>query len=172
MGLPRMSADSDWLKPDDVADLLGIDVVQLRRRARSGEIPGGKFLLPRTLRFERVVLEEAGLIAPRHNAAQPLQYRPSTGVFAAEVVYFVKSSLGPFIKIGTTKQLWRRFLQLRVSHPGPIELLGIISGGSTVESDLHSRFEKYHHHGEWYLENRDLLRFINSQTHLPQGVWK
>ena len=74
-------------------------------------------------------------------------------------VYFLLASSVNLVKIGRSGDPDTRFEQLRLLSPVPLEVIGIIEGGSAVEADLHKRFNHLHSHGEWFHAANELRRY-------------
>lgn len=79
-------------------------------------------------------------------------------------VYFLLASSVNLIKIGRSGDPETRFEQLRLLSPVPLEVIGIIEGGSAVEADLHQQFNHLHSHGEWFHAAHELRRFAWAAT--------
>jgi hypothetical protein len=79
-------------------------------------------------------------------------------------VYFIES-LGK-IKIGCTKDIYRRLESLQTSCPTEVNLLFLIDGGTEMESILHNKFKAHYSHGEWFHAHNDILDYIKSNKHL------
>lgn len=93
-----------------------------------------------------LVEESSGPIAP-----------PAPG---AGLVYFVRA--GEHIKIGKTRQLYTRMLQLQRKVTVPIELLATVEGYTAKENELHARFADLREHGEWFRATPALEDFVAS----------
>lgn len=74
-------------------------------------------------------------------------------------VYFVAS--GGMVKIGFTNDVTARLRTLRRACALPCELLIAIAGSRRFEIYLHSLFDDYRHHGEWFMFAEDILDFID-----------
>jgi hypothetical protein len=74
-------------------------------------------------------------------------------------VYFVKSNA--FIKIGSSRNLYNRLINLKISN-AQLELLGIHIREDHIrlESSLHKQFVGYHSRGEWFHHNQELVDYI------------
>lgn len=68
-----------------------------------------------------------------------------------ERVYFALDSDAAQVKIGWTRNVDRRLIQLRQQRQRPIELLGTLDGGYNLERSLHQQFATYRREArEWY----------------------
>jgi excisionase family DNA binding protein len=101
---------------------------------------------------------EAPKKEPASSRAKPTVKRALELKRRAEFVYFFRS--GPFVKIGTTRNIKSRLQNLQISHPTPIALVGTIPGGVRVERELHRRFASLRVNGEWFREVEDLAVYI------------
>lgn len=88
-------------------------------------------------------------------------------------IYFIQDNNG-FIKIGVTKNIKKRFPQIKSNHFSAFYVLKIIYGTYNLESKLKKRFKKYQAKGEWFYPNEKILKYINSlnQCALPNDVLK
>ena len=84
-------------------------------------------------------------------------------------VYFLLASSVNLIKIGRSGDPETRFEQLRLLSPVPLEIVGLIEGGSAVEAALHQRFDHLHSHGEWFHATNELRRFAWFAT--MESLW-
>jgi hypothetical protein len=64
------------------------------------------------------------------------------------VVYFV--AVRGFIKIGWTTNWRRRFTELQISNPEPIDILLIIGRPKVYEKTMHAKFAEFRANGEWF----------------------
>lgn len=81
------------------------------------------------------------------------------------MIYFVQRADGA-IKIGFSDNFQFRFRQLE-SKNGRLELLGLMDGDLTTESEMHSRFQHLHFDKkEWFRDSQDLRQFIAVNTHM------
>lgn len=78
------------------------------------------------------------------------------------LIYFVQSRDNGFIKIGQTSNLRRRLDSLAGSSPSPLALVGLIGAHELLEAALHSFFQDYRSHGEWFSPGAGLVRFLKS----------
>jgi hypothetical protein len=65
-------------------------------------------------------------------------------------VYFIEAVGADRVKIGVSRNVEQRFSQLAASFPGPLKLLGAVSGGRAREASLHKRLANFHIGGEWF----------------------
>lgn len=74
-------------------------------------------------------------------------------------IYFIEGSGS--IKIGISGNPKKRLQSLSCSSPVPLQLLKVVPGDKMLESALHSLFDEYRTHGEWFKDNpriRSLIR--------------
>jgi hypothetical protein len=74
-------------------------------------------------------------------------------------VYLIQS--GPFVKIGTTRDIATRIADLQRATPFPLTLLAILAGDVKLERELHRRFDKQRHRFEWFRIEGELEDWIN-----------
>lgn len=75
-------------------------------------------------------------------------------------VYFIESKDSGLIKIGYSINPKQRFGSIKTMSPEHLELIGMMPGGKTEESELHKRFGESRAHGEWFTSSPELLDFI------------
>ena len=63
-------------------------------------------------------------------------------------VYFV--ACRDMIKIGRSRSVEQRLLELQVGNPYPLRLLGTVVGGRAEENRLHELLSDFWHRGEWF----------------------
>ena len=73
-------------------------------------------------------------------------------------VYFVQS--GPYVKIGYSSNPIARIGTLQGGNPEPLTTLFFMAGNMETERELHTAFSDYHHSGEWFRHEGELLEFI------------
>lgn len=78
-------------------------------------------------------------------------------------IYFVGPKDGP-VKIGKAKNVRYRLSGLQTGSPVELELLGVMIGRPNLERALHSRFERYRKHGEWFEKSQEIIEFIENHT--------
>jgi excisionase family DNA binding protein len=82
------------------------------------------------------------------------------------VIYFAQRLNDQAIKIGTTQNLRQRLCHLGRQH-GPLETLGVTTGGYKEESTIHRLFAHLALGQEWFTAGADLLGFIRENTVTP-----
>ena len=80
------------------------------------------------------------------------------------MVYFVTD--GQKIKIGNSKNVKKRVLQLQVANSKELVLLGYVQGDEEKEKYLHKVFNQYRirANGEWFEPAQELLDYINTNN--------
>lgn len=79
----------------------------------------------------------------------------------ASVVYFLRRADGEGpIKIGSTRDLTRRFAGLAHWMPYPLTILATMPGDSFLERRFHAKFAGQHSHCEWFHPSPELLRIV------------
>lgn len=87
------------------------------------------------------------------------------------IIYFIERQSDKAIKIGTTKNLQQRMIELRGQHGG-LSLLGIIDGGRIREKLLHWIFNGNRVDGEFFMPDDELMAIIRSETRMPTKIKK
>lgn len=81
----------------------------------------------------------------------------------SSLVYFIQSTTGGPVKIGTTMKLLKRLKALRALRSDPtLQVVGLLFGSYPEESSLHGRFSHLALGGEWFSPAPDLLGFIST----------
>lgn len=78
-------------------------------------------------------------------------------------VYFMRSTDTGRIKIGYSKDVLRRRNEIQAAHGGAIQILLTISGGPTMEGELHQRFAAHKVFGEWFEPAAEILAFVEAE---------
>ena len=77
-----------------------------------------------------------------------------------ELVYFIGDMNHGPIKIGKSKDVYKRLKVLQTGNPSFLEILGTKSGYPGLESKIHDKFKHLHIRGEWFSRGSDLLEYI------------
>ena len=88
----------------------------------------------------------------------PVVRRPIRKATPTDVVYLLYS--GGLIKIGVSSNYAVRSRSFRTASPLPIQKLLEFSGGFSLETELHKKFESSYSHGEWFHLTPDLRGYI------------
>jgi len=107
--------------------------------------------------------------ADTDNAGRSRKYRAKITSLAREVVYFIMWQELDAIKIGFTSNLVHRFRALKVSLPGTMSVMGVISGGAKLEKSVQNLFKELHIRGEWYRATIELIDWIEKYTEKPSS---
>lgn len=75
-------------------------------------------------------------------------------------LYFVQCGEDGPIKIGVSREPWRRLQLLQNGCPYVLRMLGAVIGGVNLEPLLHQQFADYHIRGEWFEPVPELLAKI------------
>ena len=88
-------------------------------------------------------------------------------------VYFIQSERGGPVKIGQTRDLKIRLMELQISHPYTLKILHVIEGaGPSIEKELHREFAKHRLRGEWFEWSEDLNKLINQLKKKNPGEYR
>jgi hypothetical protein len=88
---------------------------------------------------------------------------PEWAPLLESVVYFIQC--GDYLKIGVANNARARMEDLQVGCPHDLALIGELPGGETLETELHRRFQKFHHRGEWFRFEGALRTFCREELH-------
>lgn len=81
------------------------------------------------------------------------------------MIYFFEAEGLGLVKIGFTENaVGDRLRQIARVSPARLHCLGVMQGGSTIESALHLQFVDLLDHGEWYRLAPELAEFIEKNT--------
>lgn len=73
-------------------------------------------------------------------------------------VYFVQ--LDDMIKIGFAVEPKKRIRALQIGTPHELKILAMFEGNPRLEAQIHARFARLRHKGEWFKAGPALLKFI------------
>lgn len=85
-------------------------------------------------------------------------------------VYFIQGELSGLIKIGYSRNIVARICDLQSGSGEHVVLLGIVRGSSSIERNLHKRFDKYRRHGEWFEPDPVILKYVEQKTEKIDGA--
>ena len=85
-----------------------------------------------------------------------------------DLVYFVQPEIGGLIKIGTTTRLGGRMKEMEAVQ-GPLQVLGVLEGGSGLERLLHAHFALWRDRpeAEMFRDCAEIRSYIASETRPP-----
>ena len=77
------------------------------------------------------------------------------------MVYFISD--GNCIKIGNSRDVSKRIMELQTGNPSPLEFVEAVKGGLGLEKEVHRYFNDYLVQGEWFSVPVDVIKdFIGS----------
>lgn len=79
---------------------------------------------------------------------------------AGHCVYFIQGVDGGPIKIGTSTDVESRLRTLQCASPVKLRVVGVVSGGVGLESQLHRRLALHRLHGEWFAAAPEVIAAI------------
>lgn len=80
--------------------------------------------------------------------------------FATEVAYVIQQSGGGVVKVGVSKNPFKRVMQIRQTVPFEMELIALISDGKTTEKEMKSLLEPWKQKGEWFAPRPELNEYL------------
>jgi hypothetical protein len=80
------------------------------------------------------------------------------------VVYLVKAEGVDAVKIGTAKCVHSRIKELQIGSPCKLSLAAFIYGDSTLERELHKKFQVHRLHGEWFRLSPEILSEFSARA--------
>lgn len=75
-------------------------------------------------------------------------------------VYFIHAPEVSRIKIGCSRDVNARIIDLRIGSPCPLVPLGWVPGGKSVERMMHVDLEESRTHGEWFDTDPRVLSYL------------
>lgn len=75
------------------------------------------------------------------------------------------------VKIGWSKDPWRRLVKLRSDNAGECAMLGVVPGTQADEAALHREFDAYRVRGEWFEWWGPVSDFIRSMPVCDRAVY-
>ena len=102
----------------------------------------------------------AKMCAVRTRLVHRLRYpkpitNPRTGVKYSGT-YFIKDQRGR-VKIGASTNIPARFSDIQVGNADELTLLAVLD---IDETDLHTKFDKYHIRGEWFTLSNEIKEYL------------
>ena len=83
-------------------------------------------------------------------------------------VYFVGNKEYGFVKIGKSKRVEERFMELQVGCPFDLYLFGVYQNmGHYLEKHFHEKWRPYHVRGEWFRIEGNLEEFLHNGDAVP-----
>jgi len=83
---------------------------------------------------------------------------------ACGFVYFIETEDSAYVKIGFSRDVRKRLATLQIAYPCVFRLLGWIPGDLKTERRLHRTLAQHRHNGEWFRNNKDVRKAIESFT--------
>lgn len=95
----------------------------------------------------------------RDDPVRELQERMrSVGFARTNHVYFIAGA--GLVKIGWSRDLWKRLDALQSGSPVELKILSAVPGDEDYEHELHERWAPLRRHGEWFELTKDLAAFV------------
>lgn len=79
-------------------------------------------------------------------------------------VYLILDRDNDRVKIGHSRDPWKRLRQLQTGSSAKLVLVGVIAGAAEVEKRLHSEMREHNVHREWFSGGEDAVTWLNKQT--------
>lgn len=79
-------------------------------------------------------------------------------------VYFILDRDNDRVKIGHSRNPWKRLRQLQTGSSAKLSLIGVIAGNADVEKRLHSDMREHNVHREWFSGGSDAVDWLHRQT--------
>jgi hypothetical protein len=161
------TVDSPWRNLNEMAEILGVEPLVLRRMARK-KLAVHYRISERIFQFSMKDLPELQWqVTHLSHRVMPKRTAPPTigelleNLQSHRYVYFIRPVGGGPIKIGNTDKLDARFKTIQACCPVRLELLAYAHGGHLLEKALHRKFRKSRLHGEWFRATPNLKKLIS-----------
>ena len=82
------------------------------------------------------------------------------------MIYFIQNTQNKKIKIGYSKNPSNRLKSLQTGSPDKLKIIGKIDGNISFENKLHNKFHYLRRNGEWFVNGKELVDYINEQKKL------
>jgi hypothetical protein len=90
-------------------------------------------------------------------------------------IYFIRDQEGDLIKVGHSRDPWRRLSQLQVWSGNRLRLIGIIAAHIEIESHIHTHLTEGRTHGEWFWDRGVTSKWLVDMTRGEpwcRNVWR
>jgi hypothetical protein len=80
------------------------------------------------------------------------------------MIYFIYDSVNNVVKIGKSHEesLYSRLASLQTGNVTKLDLLGVMTGYTEKEAELHLKFDEYRIRGEWFEYNEEIKNYIET----------
>lgn len=79
-------------------------------------------------------------------------------------VYFILDADNNRVKVGHSRDPWKRLRQLQTGSSAKLKLIGVIAAHPEVEKRLHSDLREHRVQGEWFAEGEAAVDWLTRQT--------
>lgn len=79
-------------------------------------------------------------------------------------VYFILDADNNRVKIGHSRDPWKRLKQLQTGSSAKLSLIGIMAASAEVEKRLHSDMREHNVHREWFSGGEYCARWLSKQS--------
>ena len=80
--------------------------------------------------------------------------------FATEIAYVIQQSGGGVVKVGVSKNPFRRISQIRQTVPFEMDLVALIAEGKSSEKEMKALLEPWRQKGEWFSPRPELNDYL------------
>ena len=84
-------------------------------------------------------------------------------------VYFLQSETNNQIKIGYTRDIHQRIMQLQVNKKDKLRFLLMVPGNYGYEARLHQFFKRHNVDGEWYKPDPEIFNYMDKLRELDKA---
>lgn len=79
-------------------------------------------------------------------------------------VYFILDADNDRMKIGHSRDPWKRLKQLQTGSSARLSLVAVIAGSDAVEKRMHSDMREHNVHREWFSDASECITWLHRQT--------
>lgn len=140
-----------WLKPSEVAPLIGVDTEDdVKFFIRNGSLEGIDVSRGNQVPQFRVSPASVERYLEKRGKAPPIW--PPAVPSVASVVYLIATKEGPArFKVGWASNAEGRFAHIQAMSPVALALVHVVPGGPALERRIHRAIDDYRLHGEWFI---------------------
>jgi Meiotically up-regulated gene 113 len=90
-------------------------------------------------------------------------------------VYFARDDRTDMIKIGHSRDPWKRLSDLQVGNSNRLDLIGVIAASKEIEKLVHGNFPDGHARGEWFYDRGVISQWLMGMTQsepMYRHIWR
>jgi hypothetical protein len=79
-------------------------------------------------------------------------------------IYFIRDVEHDRVKVGYSRDPWKRLQTLQVGSSGRLVLMGVIAAAAEIEKHVHHQLSEGRLHGEWFLDHTIVTEWLMAMT--------